>query len=265
MLWRTITLTSSCWLLLTALVGGQTTREDLKAQPTDLVVLNVPKAQAGQEGRSVVWSFISPIDRKFEAFTTPEADKCVFVSAAPGGRVAVEATVVDWEQRRLSKRLWIVTSEGAPGPGPGPGPTPVPEGFYGLTRFTASAVAANQPAPASLTASLTAIDAGIRAAEATAKEAAEAALRKQFTEPSSDPPVAAKPTVAQYFKAVDTQMEPLTAADAKLAAVMLAVENECSRLWDSDQTKFRKSEDAVPALQAIADGLRTGIPAPARR
>jgi len=245
MRWQTIAATCSLWLILGALAAAQTTREDVKADPTDLVVLSVPKAVAGQEGRSVVWSFLSPIDRKFESFTTPEADKCVFVSAAAGGRVAVEATVVDWEQRKLSKRIWIVTSNGPPGPGPGPGPTPVPEGFYGLTRFAASAVAANQPAPTSLTQALPLIEQGIEVAEATA-------------------PANTKPTVAQYFKAVDTLLQPLTAADPKLFATMRAIENECSRLYDADPTKFRKGEDAPPALRAIADGLRTGVPTPGR-
>lgn len=134
---------------------GQVVREDVTVSPRDLAVLSIPKTGGDVV---VVWSFLQPLDRRFESFQTADAHKCVFVSGELNEKLIVEASLIDWDQRRFEKRIWVVTSvKGTPPPNPDPNPPPdpdpdpdppppLPEGFVGLTKLSHDLVV-NVPEP----------------------------------------------------------------------------------------------------------------------
>lgn len=228
--WLRWTATSCCLVvLLAATAAGQVTRETKNVPASDLVVLDVDKLPAPAK-ISVVWSFLDPIDRRFETFETNEDFRCVFVSGTTGQKLVVEAAVIDWDARTFAKRVWVVASEGPPPPPqpPDPPPTPdVPNGWQGLTKLSYDLSAAYRPQPPSM-------------------KALADVLRK---ESEGD-----RPTVQAYFSAVNLEAHKTTDKDATAARVMGLLEARLDQLWKEFRL-LRSTADAKLALAAIADGL----------
>lgn len=217
-------------LMLTATAAGQVTRDTKEVAPFDLVVLEVDKLPAPAK-ISVVWSFLDPIDRRFETFETTEDFRCVFVSAASGAKLVVEAAVIDWDARTFAKRVWVVASSGdppLPPRPPDPPPTPdVPNGWQGLTKLAYDLSTAYKPKPESM-------------------KTLGQALRKEAQ--------ADRPTVQAYFSAVNLEAHKTTDQDLTAARVMGLLESRLDQLWKEFKL-LRTVADAKSALTAIADGL----------
>ena len=86
----------------------------------------------------ISWSAADPITLRFKTRTSlKEGWSSLFFVAEPGKTYVIDSDVIDWQNKKRTRKRWIIKVEGAPVPPkpvpPGPLPSPVrPEGVAGL-------------------------------------------------------------------------------------------------------------------------------------
>tara|TARA_B100000029_G_scaffold219422_1_gene217158 strand:+ start:102 stop:824 length:723 start_codon:yes stop_codon:yes gene_type:complete len=92
----------------------------------------------GYVAPDISWSAADPITLRFKTRTSlAEGWSSLFFVAEAGKTYVIDSDVIDWQNKRRTRKRWIIRVEGQPVPPkptpPGPGPSPVrPEGVAGL-------------------------------------------------------------------------------------------------------------------------------------